>query len=77
MEIEGLGFREAVEFLAKRAGIQVPDDDTPPEVKNRRARLLDANRDAARFYFDMLSKPEGAPGPAVHKKTWYFSKNGT
>ena len=68
MEIEGLGFREAVEFLAKRAGIQVPDDDTPPEVKNRRARLLDANRDAARFYFEMLSKSDGAGALQYIKK---------
>ena len=59
MEIEGLGFRESVEFLAKRAGLEVPDDDTPDETKNRRARMLELNRDAARFFYGQLSSEAG------------------
>ncbi len=59
MEVEGLNFREAVEFLAKRAGMEMPDDDTPKDVRNRRARILELNRDAAKFYFSVLSSSEG------------------
>ncbi|MBQ8974122.1 MAG: DNA primase, partial [Oscillospiraceae bacterium] len=59
MEIEGLSFREAVEFLARRCGIQVPEDDVSPEVRGKRQRLLELNRAAARFFYENLSKPEG------------------
>jgi len=59
MEIEGLSFPDAVEFLAKRAGIPVPDNDTPEEVRNRRTRILNLNRDAARFFYSNLSQPAG------------------
>ena len=51
MEIEGLSFIEAVELLAKRAGMQMPDDDTPSSVREKRGRLLSLNKDAARFYY--------------------------
>lgn len=68
MEMEGLNYREAVEFLAKRVGLQLPDDGTPQEVRDRRARLLSLNRDAARFYYSMLSKQEGAAAVDYIKK---------
>lgn len=59
MEIENLGFADAVHFLAKRVGITVPDDDVPDEVKSRRARLLELNRDAARFFYGCLGAEAG------------------
>ena len=59
MEIEGLSFRDAVEFLAKRSGMQMPEDDVPPEQRGRRQRLLELNKDAARFFYENLSRPEG------------------
>ena len=68
MEVEGLGYRDAVEFLAKRAGMQMPEDGTPQEVRDRRARILSLNRDAARFYYSMLSKPEGKVAVEYIKK---------
>ncbi len=68
MEIENLSFPDAVAFLAKRAGMELPDDDTPQELKNKRARLLQLNRDAARFFYDTLSTPSGAEASAYIKK---------
>ena len=59
MEIEGLGFQDAVLFLAKRAGMPPPEDGTPEEVRNRRGRLLELNKEAARYYYSVLSQPEG------------------
>lgn len=59
MEIENLSFPDAVAFLARRVNMTVPDDDTPMEVKGRRSRMLELNRDAAKFFFSVLSKPEG------------------
>ena len=55
MDIENLGFMDAVAFLAKRAGMEVPDSGTSDETKSRRASMLELNRDAARFYYAMLS----------------------
>lgn len=68
MEIEGLSFPDAVQFLAKRAGMEVPDDDTPDEVRGKRTRLLELNRDAARFFYSQLSTPAGAPAVEYIKK---------
>lgn len=60
MEIEGLNFPEAVEFLAKRVGMAMPEQEDNAETRKRR-RMLDLNRDAAKFFYSYLSKPEGKP----------------
>ena len=57
MEIENLSFPEAVEFLAKRAGMPMPEEEDSLETK-RRKRLLSLNRDAARFFHTCLSQPD-------------------
>jgi len=59
MEEENLSFPEAVRFLAKRAGMDVPEEETDLEASRRRQRLLDLNRDAARFYYQLLQQSEG------------------
>ena len=59
MEEENLPFPDAVRFLAKRAGMEVPEEDGDREANHRRQRLLDLNRDAARFYYQLLQQPEG------------------
>jgi DNA primase len=59
MEEEGLNFPDAVRFLAKRAGMEVPEEDGDRDAARRRQRLLDLNRDAARFYYDLLQRSEG------------------
>ena len=60
MEQENLSFPEAVRFLAKRAGMEVPEDETDRDASRYRQRLLDLNRDAARFYYQTLQQNEGA-----------------
>lgn len=59
MEVEGLSFSEAVEFLAKRAGLEIPEQSITSESKNIRSRILSLNTDAARFYHKLLLSPEG------------------
>ena len=59
MEEENLPFPDAVRFLAKRAGMEVPEEEGDREANHRRQRLLDLNRDAARFYYQLLQQPEG------------------
>ncbi len=59
MDIEGLTFPEAVQFLAKRAGMEVPADNVDQDVARKRRRMLELNRDAAKFYYQTLLQPEG------------------
>ena len=59
MDIENLTYPDAVRFLAKRAGMEVPEEEGDREAGRRRQRLLDLNRDAARFYHHLLQQPEG------------------
>lgn len=63
MEIENLSFPEAVEFLAKRVGMPIPEEENRAESKRRR-RMLDLNRDAARFFHTCLKAPEGRAAQA-------------
>ena len=60
MEIENLSYPDAVHFLAKRVNLPVPVDREAAETDRLRSRLLALNRDAARYYYDILQKPEGA-----------------
>ena len=58
MEIENLSFPDAVAFLARRAGMAIPEENDNGESK-RRERLLNLNRDAARFFHEQLKTPAG------------------
>lgn len=65
MRTENLEYSEAVEFLAKRSGVPLPEDTG--ESTNRygitRSRAYELNRAAARFYRDCLFDPVlGKPG---------------
>ena len=71
MEIERCSFHEAVEMLAERAHIPLPEMENDPDWeqrKTRRERLLSANREAARFYHEMLFRPEGSASLAYLRK---------
>ena len=59
-DIEGLTYPEALEKLAKRAGIPIPELGNSEETK-RRDRMYSLNRDAARFYHNNLLGPSGGP----------------
>lgn len=63
MEIEGLDYPDAIRFLAKRAGMEVPEDD-PRRVSSlrRKEHLWKLCRDAARFYHNTLKSPQGREG---------------
>ena len=54
--IENLEYPDAVELLAKRAGIQIPRDDTYVGKRFDRNRFYAMNRDAARFFHANLHK---------------------
>ncbi len=61
MKIENLDFVEAVKFLANRVNMPLPEEGAARGVsREKKARLLEANRQAARFYHELLYLPEGA-----------------
>ena len=57
--IEGVGYPEAVTRLAERSGLPLPQDGYDDSVAKQRRRILDANRDAARFYHNVLMSENG------------------
>ncbi len=73
MEYDKVGFNEAVEILAKRAGLEVPELVFDPEAKARKElieKIYDINRETARFYYGNIFKEEGQPARE------YFAKRG-
>ena len=60
MEIENLSYPDAIRFLAKRVNMEVPEDRESADADRLRKRLLNLNRDAARWYYDVLQGPDGA-----------------
>ncbi len=67
MEIENLSFPEAVEFLAKRANMKLPEEVNDRESK-KRARMLALNRDAARWFYEQLHTPQAQIARAYMEK---------
>lgn len=63
MDIENLDFPGAVEFLAKRANMPLPEGSNDRESK-KRSRMYALNKDAARFFYETLSTPVGADARA-------------
>ena len=63
MEMENLPYWDAVAVLAKRAGMEVPEfQGSPPGMRERREKLLEMNKQAARLFHKWLNSPEGAHG---------------
>ena len=63
MKAENLDYVGALEFLAKRAGITIPDDDSRgQETGMRRTRVLEMNREAAKFFHAQLKESKEALG---------------
>jgi len=58
-DVENLPFRDAIEVLAQKAGMTVPEEEGQAEASNRRKRLLQLNKEAARHFHSMLSLPLG------------------
>lgn len=61
MEVENLSFPDAVRKLAAQAGLEVPTDNpSDGRWREKRKRILELNKEAARFYRSMLDDPRGA-----------------
>ncbi|MGN0692639.1 MAG: DNA primase, partial [Oscillospiraceae bacterium] len=63
MKAENLAYIEAVKFLAERSGMAMPEEAQNNDISQRKSRILEINRCAARFYNQILTKsPDGEKG---------------
>ncbi len=65
MEYENATFPEAVKMLAQRAGVDLPELEYSQEARkadSRRARLLEVNKEAAKYFYYQLRNRQGAVG---------------
>ena len=65
MNYENMSFPEAIKVLADRAGVQLPEVEDSPETRqreNKRTRLLEVNKEAAKFFYYQLRTPRGTIG---------------
>ena len=60
--IENLDYIDAVKFLADRAGMKMPENDVNDAASRLRLRILEANREAARWFHSNLYTPDGRVG---------------
>lgn len=68
MRAENLDYPEAVRFLAKRAGMEMPEDGND-EISQLKSRILQINREAALFFHKCLKLPVGRAGyEYLHEK---------
>ena len=69
-KIENLNFKESVELLAGRAGIELPTSDNVEDDKLARlkSRVYEVNSCAAEFYHQNLYKPTAKPAQEYVKK---------
>lgn len=71
MAYENMTFKEAVEELAPKCGVTLPQREMTYQEKQRadkRTRLFEINKEAAAYYYKMLRSPEGQQAMA------YFTK---
>ena len=59
MEIEGLSYPDAVRNLAKRVGMEVPEDEQYQSRYRAQERLWALMKEAGRFFHSQLSTPAG------------------
>ena len=60
MEIEGLSYPDAVRALAKRVGMEVPEDEQYQSRYRQQERLWALHKEAARYFHSQLYAPVGA-----------------
>ncbi|MCC8047339.1 MAG: DNA primase [Clostridiales bacterium] len=65
MQYENYTFPEAVQFLANRVGISLPEQEFSEEARRARdlkSSVLELNKTAAKFYYFQLRSPQGQRG---------------
>lgn len=62
-KIENLDYMDAVKLLAQRVGLQMPDDKSfDDSLSKKRRRILEINRESAKFFHSYMMSPRGKAG---------------
>lgn len=61
-KIENLDYFDSIKLLADRAGLQMPNEGFDDSLMKKRRRILEINKEAARFYHSFMVSPEGKVG---------------
>jgi len=60
MKMENLSYVEAIEFLAKRVGINIPQEQNRQTERVNSKRILEMNKESAKFFHDrLINSPDG------------------
>ncbi|MBQ8327703.1 MAG: DNA primase [Lachnospiraceae bacterium] len=65
MEYENYSFQEAIKHLAEKAGVALPEVEYNEEMKkreSRRNRILEVNKEAAKYFYYQLRSEQGKIG---------------
>ncbi len=71
MQYENFTFGEAMQSLADRVGIELPQQETTSAQRreaDRRTRLLEINKEAAKYFYTLLRSPRGQKAYQYFKK---------
>ena len=71
MQYENFTFSEAMQTLAARVGIELPQQEMTSAQKreaDKRARLLEINKEAAKYFYSLLRSPRGEKAYQYFKK---------
>jgi len=68
MQIERLSYPDAIAFLARLAGLTVPEDQEDRAYRQKRETLLNLNVEAARWFRTQLFSPAGEAARAYFEK---------
>ncbi len=68
MRTENLTYVDALRALAKRSGIEIPEDEKNQQYGVRRERIIEMNKDAARFFHECLKKSKEAQEYVAKRK---------
>lgn len=71
MEYENFTFRESMEALAERAGIELPKQEyssAQRQEADKRAKLLEINKEAARYFYMLLRNERGTNALSYFRK---------
>jgi len=61
-KIENLDYMDAVKLLAQRAGMQMPSQGYDDSLSKKRRRILEINRESARFFHSYMMSENGKEG---------------
>lgn len=71
MKYENFTFSEAMQTLAERSGVALPQQEMTAAQQreaDRKGRLLEINKEAARYFYSLLRNPRGARAYEYFKK---------